>query len=44
MTRIYWELNKFDVDTRIADEGRPDPRKLLIAKDITEDGVVLSNR
>ncbi len=42
MTRIYWELNKFDVDTRIADEGRPDPRKLLIAKDITEDGVVLT--
>ena len=41
MTRDYWELNKFDVETRIADEGRPDPRKLLIAKDITEDGVVL---
>ena len=41
MTRIYWELNKFDVETRIADEGRPDPRPLLIAKDITEDGVVL---
>ncbi|MCA3579909.1 MAG: MBL fold metallo-hydrolase [Bradyrhizobium sp.] len=41
MTRGYWELNKFDVETRIADEGRPDPRKLLIAKDITDDGVVL---
>ena len=41
MTREYWELNKFDVDTRIEDEGRPDPRKLLIAKDITEEGVVL---
>jgi ribonuclease BN (tRNA processing enzyme) len=41
MTRIYWELNKFDVETRIADEGRPDPRPLLMAKDITEDGVVL---
>jgi ribonuclease BN (tRNA processing enzyme) len=41
MTRTYWELNKFDVETRIADEGRPDPRPLLIAKDITEDGVVL---
>jgi ribonuclease BN (tRNA processing enzyme) len=41
MTKTYWELNKFDVDTRIEDEGRPDPRKLLIAKDITEDGVVL---
>jgi ribonuclease BN (tRNA processing enzyme) len=41
MTKIYWELNKFDVETRIEDEGRPDPRSLLIAKDITEDGVVL---
>jgi ribonuclease BN (tRNA processing enzyme) len=41
MTQTYWELNKFDVETRIEDEGRPDPRKLLIAKDITEDGVVL---
>src|SRR6202171_1940030 len=41
MTKTYWELNKFDVETRIDDEARPDPRKLLIAKDITEDGVVL---
>jgi ribonuclease BN (tRNA processing enzyme) len=41
MTRTYWELNKFDVDTRIEDEGRPDPRPLLVAKDIAEDGVVL---
>ncbi|WP_050424084.1 MBL fold metallo-hydrolase [Bradyrhizobium tropiciagri] len=41
MTKEYWELNKFDVETRIEDEGRPDPRKLLIAKDITDDGVVL---
>ena len=41
MTRIYWELNKFDVETRISDEGRPDPRPLLISKDIADDGVVL---
>jgi ribonuclease BN (tRNA processing enzyme) len=41
MTNIYWELNKFDVETRIEDEGRPDPRPLLIAKDILDDGVVL---
>jgi ribonuclease BN (tRNA processing enzyme) len=41
MTKAYWELNKFDIDTRIADEGRPDLRKLLIAKDIDQDGVVL---
>jgi ribonuclease BN (tRNA processing enzyme) len=41
MTTAFWELNKFDVETRIEDEGRPDPRKLLIAKDISDDGVVL---
>jgi ribonuclease BN (tRNA processing enzyme) len=41
MTRTYWELNKFDIETRIEDEGRPDLRQLLIPKDITEDGVVL---
>ena len=41
MTKTYWELNKFDVETRIADEGRPDPRPLLIAKDIESDGEVL---
>jgi ribonuclease BN (tRNA processing enzyme) len=41
MTKAFWELNKFDVETRIDDEGRPDPRGLLIAKDISDDGVVL---
>jgi ribonuclease BN (tRNA processing enzyme) len=41
MTQTYWDMNKFDIETRIEDEGRPDLRKLLIAKDITEDGVVL---
>jgi ribonuclease BN (tRNA processing enzyme) len=41
MTKTYFELNKFDIETRIEDETRPDLRKLLIAKDITEDGVVL---
>jgi len=41
MTKDYWQLNKFDVETRIEDEGRPDPRKLLIARDIAADGVVL---
>lgn len=41
MTRSYFELNSFDIETRIEDNGRPDLRKLLIAKDITEDGVRL---
>ena len=41
MTRTYFDLNKFDIETRIEDEGRPDLRKLLIARDILDDGVVL---
>jgi ribonuclease BN (tRNA processing enzyme) len=41
MTKAFWELNKFDVETRIDDEGRPDPRNLLVAKDLTDEGVVL---
>jgi ribonuclease BN (tRNA processing enzyme) len=41
MTETYWELNRFDIETRIADEGRPDLRKLVGAKDIDSDGVVL---
>jgi ribonuclease BN (tRNA processing enzyme) len=41
MTKAFWELNKFDVETRIDDEGRPDPRRLLIAKDIIDEGLVL---
>jgi ribonuclease BN (tRNA processing enzyme) len=41
MTKTYFESNRFDIETRIEDESRPDLRKLLIAKDITEDGIVL---
>jgi ribonuclease BN (tRNA processing enzyme) len=41
MTKTYFDLNRFDIETRIEDEGRPDLRKLVIAKDINEDGVVL---
>ncbi len=39
----YWELNKFDIETRIADEGRPDIRKLLIAKEVEGDGLVMQD-
>ena len=43
LTKAYWESIKFDVDVRIADEGKPDPRKLLVAKDIKDSGPVMSN-
>lgn len=41
LTKAYWESIKFDVDVRIADEGKPDPRKLLVAKDIKDSGLVI---
>lgn len=33
MTQTFWTLNKFDIETRIADEGRPDLRTLVQAHD-----------
>ncbi len=32
----YWESNRFDIETRIGDEGRPDIRKLVIPHEIKE--------
>jgi ribonuclease BN (tRNA processing enzyme) len=43
MTRAFFEYSKFDIDTRIADEGRPDPRKFVLAHDFDRPGVVLQN-
>ena len=43
MTRAFFEYMKFDIDTRIADEGRPDLRKLVTAHDFDKPGVVLQN-
>ena len=37
-----WAANKFDIDTRISDEGRPDLRKLVVAHEYGE-GTVLDN-
>src|SRR5687768_4648310 len=31
MTQEFFNYQKFDIDTRIVDEGRPDPRKLAVA-------------
>lgn len=43
MAEAFWQLNRFDVETRIADEGRPDPRKMLIAHEFTDSGLVMQN-
>lgn len=38
----YWQSNAYDLETRVADEGRPDPRGLVIAHEYSE-GSVLAN-
>ncbi len=43
MTKAYWEVNRFDMETRVADEGKPDLRKLVVAKEVLDDGIVLQN-
>ncbi|HEX2567482.1 MAG TPA: MBL fold metallo-hydrolase [Burkholderiales bacterium] len=43
MTAAYWELNKFDIETRIADEGRPDLRKLVAVREFDQPGLVMHN-
>ncbi len=43
MTEAYFELNRFDIETRIADEGRVDLRKLVSAHEFDRNGVVMQN-
>ena len=43
MAQQFFEYQKFDIDVRIVDEGRTDPRKLVTTHEITKPGVVLTN-
>ena len=43
MARDFFNYQKFDIDTRIEDEGRVDPRTLLTAHEFDKPGVVLTN-
>jgi ribonuclease BN (tRNA processing enzyme) len=43
MTQDFFRYIKFDIETRIVDEGRPDLRKLVVAHDFNKPGVVLQN-
>jgi len=43
MTRDFFNYQKFDIDTRIEDEGRTDPRGLLTTHEFDKPGVLLSN-
>lgn len=43
MLPAFFRYTQIDVETRIADEGRPDPRTLITAHDVAGPGVVLRN-
>ena len=43
MTRDFFAYQKFDIDIRIADEGRPDPRKLLTVHEFNRSGLVMQD-
>lgn len=43
MSRDFFKYLKFDIDTRIKDEGRPDPRRLVVTHEFNKPGVVLVN-
>ncbi|HEX7929169.1 MAG TPA: MBL fold metallo-hydrolase [bacterium] len=43
MMKAYWEFNKFDIETRIDDEGRPDLRKMVTAHEVNKPGLVMQN-
>ena len=43
MTEDFFSYMKLDIDVRIEDEGRSDPRKLVFAHDIKKAGMVLQN-
>jgi ribonuclease BN (tRNA processing enzyme) len=43
MREAFFDYMKFDIDTRMADEGRPDLRLLVAAHDFDKPGVVMQN-
>ena len=43
MTDDFFKYLEFDIQTRIVDEGRPDPRKLISAHEFDKPGLVLLN-
>lgn len=43
MAEDFFNYMKFDIDIRMPDEGRPDPRKMLTTHEFSKPGVVLVN-
>ena len=44
MAADFFRYQKFDIDVRIVDEGRPDPRKLLTPHEFDRPGLVMQNK
>ena len=43
MTRLFFEMNAYDIDTRIADEGRPPLVPLIHVHELTQGGQVMQD-
>jgi len=43
VTRLVFALNQVDIDIRIADEGRPDPRPLVHAHEFAAPGLIMED-
>ena len=43
MTRLFLAMNDYDIRTRIADEGRPPLKDLIVTHEITAEGVVMQD-
>src|SRR5437588_846445 len=43
LTRSFFDSMKIDIDTRMADEGRPDLRRMVTTHDVERAGVVVQN-
>lgn len=43
MTRLFLEMNDYDIKTRMADEGRVDLRPLIVPHEITQGGAVMQD-
>ena len=43
MTQDFFRYEKFDIDTRITDEGRVNPRKLITVHEFDKPGIVMQN-
>jgi ribonuclease BN (tRNA processing enzyme) len=43
MTKLFLQMNAYDIQTRIKDEGRADLKKMIFPHEIQNDGVIFDN-